>query len=93
MVRTDHDGPIPEERCVIPRQGPTNGGDMHDSRSGRVAEVESREVDEVNDGEKLGLPEMATHEEHQEAKGQEVVEDEVAADVGGVGHPGLVGRV
>lgn len=56
---------------------------MDEARVGVVAEVERREVDEVDDEDELSPVEVGADEEHDKGKVQEVVEDEVAADAGG----------
>jgi hypothetical protein len=48
-----------------------------------VAEVQRRQVEEVDDQEQLGPDEVGAHEEHDEAEVEEVVGNEVAADVRG----------
>ena len=61
---------------------------MDGQRRLRVPEVEKGEIDEVEDEHCLGEDEMRVHPEEHEAELQEVVDDEVGADVCG---EGLVG--
>lgn len=44
-----------------------------------MAEVERRQVEEVDDQDQLSPDEVGSDEEHDEGKVEEVVEDEVAA--------------
>ena len=48
-----------------------------------MPEVQARQVEEVDHQQELCEPEAATDPEHDEAEGEQVIEDEVAADVGG----------
>lgn len=47
-----------------------------------MAEVERRQVEEVDDEDHLSPDEVGTDEEHDECEVEEVVEDKVAADCG-----------
>lgn len=52
---------------------------MDKARRGRVAEIERRQVEEVDDQNQLSPDEVGSDEEHDECEMEEVVEDEVAA--------------
>lgn len=78
-----HEGAVPVDGDKGPCKRPRNRGGVDEARVRVVAEVERREVDEVDDENHLGPVEVGADEEHDEGKVEEVVEDEVAADAGG----------
>lgn len=49
-----------------------------------MAEIQDREVEEVGDEDYLRPDKVRAHKEHDKGKVEEVVEDEVAADAGGI---------
>jgi hypothetical protein len=54
---------------------------VDEARVGVVAEVERREVGEVEQQHDLGPDEVRAHEEHDEGEVQQVVDDEVCMHV------------
>ena len=56
---------------------------MDEAWGGWVAEVQARQVEEVDDQDDLGPDEVAADEEHDEGELKEVVEDEVGSNRGG----------
>lgn len=70
----------------VPGQRPSHGADVDGARRRRVPEVRERQVEEVDDDEQLGKPEVAAHPEMQEAEEEQVRRDVVGADVGGCVH-------
>lgn len=78
-----HDGAVPVNRHKGPCQGPGDDRGVDEARVGVVAEGEGREVEEVDDQDKLGPAKVGAGEEHDEGKVQEVVQDEVRAYCGG----------
>lgn len=85
-----HQRPVPVRRHKRPRQRTRRDGQVHEGRACAVEEVQVGEVEQVDDLDDLGPDEVGAHEEHDEGEVQEVVEDEVAADVGGGGDVGGV---
>lgn len=59
---------------------------MHERRKPTVAPVCGVEVDEAEDEEDLGAPEVVAGPEQDPDEEDEVVEDEVGGDVGGGGY-------
>ena len=74
---------VPVQRNESPGQWSGDDWEMDKAWGGWVAEVERRQVEEVDDQDDLGPDEVGAHEEHDEGKLKEVVEDEVGADGGG----------
>ena len=68
-----HCGSIPENSNVVPSQWCRHNRGMDDKWSGRVAEVEKCEVEEVGDQEQLALPEESSDPKHNESEGQKVM--------------------
>ena len=68
-MRVHHGGAGPEDGHVVPGVGGGDDGDVDGAWGGGVAEVERRQVEEVDDEEELGEPEPAAHPEHEEAEG------------------------
>jgi len=88
-----HDGAVPVDGDERPGQGSRHGRGMDEARVGVVAEVEGREVDEVEDEEDLGPDEVLVDEEPDEAEVEEVVDDEMAAHgAGGVDRVDVAGE-
>lgn len=86
MIRVpQHKRSVPVYPHKRPRQRTRGDGQVDEGRAGAVQEVQVREVEQVDDLDDLGPDEVRAHEEHDEGKVQQVVEDEVAADVGGGG--------
>lgn len=89
----DHHGPVPEQGDKSPSQ--RSGDDRYLDQEHRraVVKVQRREVEEVDDQHQLGDPEVRPHPQQDERRLQHVVDDEVAADVGGLPDPvGVVGE-
>lgn len=86
-----HGCAVPEQCHVHPRERAGDSRDMHKAGRARVSKVQRVEVEEVDDEQQLGPPEAAAAPQHDEAEGEQVVEDEVAAHVGGGGDAGRVG--
>jgi len=81
-VSVDHSRAIPEDCDVIPGERRRDDRQMNEQRSRGVAEIQQGKVEQVHDQEELALPEMASNPQHYEAKGEEIVEDEVASNIG-----------
>lgn len=82
-----------EQEDVVKGQGTGNNGDVDKSRGSRVLEVEGREVEEVDDEQHLGKPEVAAAPEVDETEPEQVVEDEVRANISGSLDVDLILRV
>lgn len=83
----------PVERNKVPSQRATHGADMDRSWARGVSKVRKAQVEKVEHEQKFRKPEMASYEEVYEAEQQQVVGDEVAANVGGGGDVGCVAHV
>lgn len=93
MVAVNGDGTYPVQGGKIPGQRTTHRADVNEARCSAMAEIGSGKVEEVDDDEQLGEPEVAAHPEMHEAEEEEVVGDEVAADVCGSGGEDSIGCV
>lgn len=82
-----------EQENIVDCQRARDNGDVDESGGSRVLEVESREVEEVDDDKHLSKPEVAAAPQVDEAEHEQVVEDEVGANVGGGLDVDLVLRV
>ena len=82
-----------EQQNIVESQRAGNDGDVDESGSSRVLEVLGREVEEVDDEQHLGKPEVAAAPEVDEAEPEQVVEDEVRANIGGSLDVNLILRV
>jgi len=89
-VGINHGSSIPKYGHVVPSQRRRDNRDVDESRGGRVAEVEEGEIEQVDDEEKLSLPEKSSDPEHDEAETEEVMQDEMASHIGGTGDEMLV---
>lgn len=93
VLGRDHDGTVPVESNEGPGKRTRDSGHVNALGIGIVAEVQRREVDEVDDQQDLGPDEVRANEEHDPAEVKQVVEDEVATDRGGsVDLGGVVGE-
>jgi hypothetical protein len=88
----DHESSVPVDGDKGPGQGSRDDGRVDETRVGVVAEVQRREVEEVEDENDLGPVEVGADKEHHKRKVQQVVGDEVASNAGGGVHMGRVGR-
>jgi len=79
-VGTDHNSAIPEDGNKDPGQRSRDNRHMHKARLGRVPEVEHDKVEEVDNKQQLGQPEVTANPQHNPAKLNQVEEDEVAAN-------------
>lgn len=77
------DGPVPEQPQQRPRIRPGYGGQMHKRRQSPMTPVSRVQVEELQDENHLGGPEVVARPEEDPAEVEEVVEDEVGGDVGG----------
>lgn len=75
----DHDGAVPVDGHKRPGKGSRHGRRVDEPGVGVVAEVEGREVGEVEKQENLGPSEVVGNEEQDKAEVEEVVDDEVAS--------------
>ncbi|KAL9113508.1 MAG: hypothetical protein Q9187_007603, partial [Circinaria calcarea] len=66
---------------------------MDKATSLMMTEIENHEIEEVDDQEKLRRPEMTVNPQENEAKLKEIVDDEMAPDVGSGGRPGIIEKV
>ena len=78
-------GSHPVQRNKVPCQRAGDGTDVDRAWGGAVAEVGEGEVEEVDDDEQLGEPEVGAHPEVDEAEEEEVGGDVMGADVRGGG--------
>lgn len=62
----------PEDANISEGKGGGDDGDVDETRCGRVAEVEGGEVDEVEDEEEFGGPEVRTYPQEDEGEVEEV---------------------
>jgi hypothetical protein len=83
-------GADPVQRDEVPGQRTRDRADVDGARGGAVAEVRKAEVEEVDDEQQLGEPEVRAHPEVDEAEEEQVGGDVVGADVGGGEEVGLV---
>jgi len=72
-----------EQENVVECQRTGDNGDVDESRGSRVLEVLGGEVEEVDDEKHLGEPEVAAAPEVDEAEPEQVVENEVRANISG----------
>ena len=72
----------PVQGNEVPRQRSRNGADVDSARGGAVAEVCKAQVEEVDDEQQLGDPEVAAHPQVDEAEEEKVGCNVVGADVG-----------
>jgi hypothetical protein len=79
----DCDGAIPVQSNECPRQWPRNNWDVNESWVSVVAEVEGGQVEKVDDQDDFSPVVVATDEQHDERKLEEVVDYEVASDTSG----------
>lgn len=93
MLGRDHNGTVPVQSNEGPGEGTRNSGHMDAPGVRIMAEVQRREVDEVDDQQDLGPDEVRANKEHHPPKVKQVVEDEVATNRGGsVDLGGIVGE-
>lgn len=86
-------GTDPVQRDKVPRQRSADNADVDQAGGSRVAEVSSAQIEKVDHEQQLGNPEVAAHPEVHEAEEQQVVGDEVRANVGSSIDVDGVGRV
>jgi hypothetical protein len=92
-MSSNHDGAVPEQCNEGECQRSRDDWDMDQARSGRVTEVEPGEVNEIGNDDKFGGPEVIADEAHDETKPEEVVQNEVGADIACCSAPVLVSGV
>lgn len=63
---------------------------MDEERGGSVEEVKVQQVEEVDDLDYFGPDEAGTDEEHDESEVENVVQNKVAANIGGGGDAGSI---
>lgn len=79
-----HQRTIPVDSDKRPGQRSRSDGRMDEAWGRVVAEIQDREVEEVGDEDDFGPDKVRAHKEHDKGKVEEIVEDEVAADAGGI---------
>lgn len=79
----NHDGSIPVDGHESPGQWARHDWQVNESGVCVVAEVQRRQVDEVEDDDELRPAEQGPHEQHDERKVEQVVQNKVAADSAG----------
>lgn len=79
-----HDGTVPVDGHKSPRQRTRNHRGMDKARVRVVAEVQEREVGEVDDENHLSPNKVAVYKQHHKCKVQKVIEDEVATHSAGL---------
>lgn len=82
-----------EQENIVEGQRTGDNGNVDESGSSRVLEVLGGEVEEVDDEQHLGEPEVAAAPKVDEAEPEQVVEDEVRANIGGSLDVDLILRV
>lgn len=80
MLVGHHNGTVPVHSDESPRQRAGDCRDVDEARVDIVAEVERREIEEVDDEDDLGPDEVAGDEQEHKGGVQQVVEDEVATN-------------
>jgi len=83
VMGIDGDGAIPVQSNECPCKRPTCGWDVDESRMCVVAEIEGRQVEEIDDQNHLSPDEVSANKQHDKGKLQEVVKDEVTSDTSG----------
>lgn len=83
----------PVQGDKVPCQGTRDGANVDGAGRGAVAEVGKGQVEEVDDDEELGEPEVRADPEVQEAEEEKVGRDIVGANVCGRADVDGVGRV
>jgi len=83
-----HGSTAPVESNKVPCQWSGDNWNMDEAGSLVVGEICSREIDEIDDEKELGQPVVGANPEVDEAEEEEVVGDEVGADIGGSSHVG-----
>lgn len=78
-----HDGAVPVDGNKGPGQRARGNGLVDEARVTHMAEVQGRQVDEVDDQHNLSPREVTSDKQHDEGEVEEVVEDEVATDSAG----------
>lgn len=68
MRAIERHGADPVQRDEVPRQRARDRADVDGARGGAVAEVGEAEVEEVDDEQQLGDPEVRAHPEVDEAE-------------------------
>lgn len=76
----DSNGTVPVKSNKCPSQRSGNDWDVDESCVGVMAEVEGRQVEEVDNQDNLSPDEVPTDEEHNECEVQQVVENEMASN-------------
>jgi len=79
-MRIDSNGTIPVQSNECPCKRTAGGWDMDESGIGVVAEIEGRQVEEIDDQDHLSPDEVGANKQHDECKLQQVVENEMTAD-------------
>lgn len=79
----DHESAIPVDGDKGPGQRAGNHRSVDETGIRVVAEVERREIEEVENENNLGPVEMRLDKEHDKGEMEEIVQDEVASDAGG----------
>jgi len=79
-----HDGSVPVDGNKGPRQRSRHHRPVNETGICVVAEVERRQVEEVEEQNELGPDEVGAHEQHDKGKVKQVVEDEVASHAAGL---------
>ena len=77
-IGSDCTVPVKSNECPSQRSG--NNWNVDESCVGIMAEVEGRQVEEIDNQNDFSPDEVSTNEEHNESEVQQVVEDEVASD-------------
>ena len=75
----NHNGTIPVDRDKGPGKGTRGDRRVDEAWVSVVAEVQGAQVEEVENEQQLGPAKVGSNEEHDEAKVEEVVDDEVGA--------------
>lgn len=83
MVVIERNSTIPVQSHEGPGKRARDSSDVDESRMCAVAEIESSQVEEVDDQNYLSPSKVSPDEEHDEGKLQKIVEDEVASYTSG----------
>lgn len=81
-VSVDCCGANSEQSHIVESQRAGDNGNVDEAGGGRVTEVGSRQVEEVDDEQKQCQPEVRADPEHDHSKEQQVAGDEVRAHIG-----------
>lgn len=80
---SDHNGTIPVDGHESPCKWSRHNSLMDEPSIARVAEIERRQVGEVEDEEELGPAKVTSHKQHDEGEVKQIVQNEMASHSSG----------